>query len=71
MPITKSYNKMLYNKLLYTAVSRAKKSLVIIGSTEAFEYAVNNEQTKERKTTLYNLIMNKKENMEQNNFEVE
>lgn len=57
MPITKTYNKMLYNKLIYTAVSRAKKSLVIIGSTEAFLYAVHNDQTRERKTTLYNLIV--------------
>lgn len=70
MPITKSYHKMLYNKLLYTAVSRAKKSLVIIGTSEAFEYATINDQTKERKTTLYDIIMHKNEEMIHNNIEV-
>lgn len=59
MPITKEYNKMLYNKLLYTGVSRAKKSLVIIGSPEAFEYAVNNNYSIERKTSLKEFLMHK------------
>lgn len=59
IPMTKEYNRMLYNKLLYTGVSRAKKSLVIIGDPEAFTYAVNNSYSKERKTSLTELIMNK------------
>ena len=59
IPMTKEYKRMLYNKLLYTGVSRAKKSLVIIGDKEAFMYAVNNSYSKERKTTLTELIMNK------------
>jgi len=50
---------MLYNKLLYTGVSRAKKSLVIIGDANAFMYAVKNSYSKERKTTLTELIVNK------------
>ena len=33
---------MLYNKLIYTGVSRAKKSLVLIGDVDAFNYAVKN-----------------------------
>ena len=61
IPLTKSYNKMLYNKLLYTAVSRAKKSLVLIGSDEAFKAALNNEESTKRKTTLKKFIMNKLE----------
>lgn len=36
MPISSSYKKMLYNKLIYTGVSRAKKSLVIIGDPKVF-----------------------------------
>ena len=59
LPLSKTYNKMLYNKLLYTAVSRAKKSLVIIGSNEAFTEAVNNSNSKQRKTTLKEFLMNK------------
>lgn len=56
MPLTKEYNKMLYNKLLYTGISRAKKSLVLIGSLEAFNYAVKNSYSVERKTNLTELI---------------
>ncbi|MBQ3021193.1 MAG: ATP-dependent RecD-like DNA helicase [Bacilli bacterium] len=60
MPISKSYNKMLYNKLIYTGISRAKKSLIIIGSKEAFLYSVNNDYSNTRKTTLLELLVNKK-----------
>lgn len=58
MPISKTYNKMLYNKLIYTGVSRAKKSLIIIGSSEAFIYSVNNDYSEIRKTNLKELVMN-------------
>ena len=60
MPISKTYNKMLYNKLIYTGVSRAKNSLVIIGSSEAFNYSVNNDYSEVRKTSLVDMFMNKK-----------
>lgn len=59
LPITKEFNRMLYNKLLYTGVSRAKKSLVLIGDVESFIYAVNNSYSVERKTSLTEFIMNK------------
>lgn len=59
MPITKEYMRMLYNKLLYTGVSRAKKSLVLIGDPEAFNYAVKNSYSIERKTSLSEFILNK------------
>lgn len=59
MPISKTYNKMLYNKLIYTGISRAKKSLIIIGSREAFVYSVNNNYSNARKTGLLDIFMNK------------
>ena len=59
IPISKTYNKMLYNKLIYTAISRAKKSLTIIGSSEAFIYSVNNNYSVTRKTTLRSVLLNK------------
>lgn len=59
IPISKTYSKMLYNKLIYTGISRAKKSLIIIGSKEAFIYSVNNDYGKLRKTTLLEILMNK------------
>ncbi len=58
MPISRGYYKMLYNKLIYTGVSRAKKSLVIIGEPESFIMAVKNNYSKERKTTLKDRIIN-------------
>lgn len=53
IPLTKEYNRMLYNRLLYTGISRAKKSLVMIGDVDAFIYSVNNNYSVERKTTLF------------------
>ena len=59
MPISKTYNKMLYNKLIYTGVSRAKKSLIIIGNKDAFISSINNEYSNIRKTGLIKFLMNK------------
>ena len=58
MQVSKSYYKMLYNKLMYTGVSRAKKSLVIIGEEESFIMAVNNDYSTNRKTNLKQQILN-------------
>lgn len=52
MPVCRSYFIMLYNKLLYTGVSRAKKSLTIIGEPNAFAKGVANNYASERKTSL-------------------
>ena len=57
IPITIEYRKMLYNKLIYTGVSRAKKSLVLLGEPQAFLMAVNN-QGASRKTSLDEAIIN-------------
>ena len=59
MPVSKAYYKMLYNKLIYTGVSRAKKSLIIIGEEESFVMAVNNDYSNNRKTNLKEQLMNK------------
>ena len=52
MPISYQYGLMLYNKILYTGVSRAKKSLIIIGDAAAFYKGVFNDYGMIRKTTL-------------------
>ncbi len=59
LPITSSYYKMLYNKLIYTGVSRAKKSLVIIGEPKSFMMAVNNDYASTRKSTLKDKLLHK------------
>lgn len=52
IPIVKSYQRMLYRKLLYTGITRAKKKLFIVGEKEAFLLAVNNNSEQIRKTDL-------------------
>ena len=59
MPISKSYYKMLYNKLIYTGVSRAKKSLIIIGEEDSFIMGINNDYSTQRRTNLKNLLLDK------------
>ena len=63
LPITRNYYKMLYNKLIYTGVSRAKKSLVIIGERESFVMAVQNDYASSRKTMLKEKLVHKFMNM--------
>ena len=48
---------MLYNKLIYTGVSRAKKSLTIVGDAYAFAKAVGNNYSANRKTSLKTKII--------------
>ena len=43
---------MLEKRLLYTAVSRAKKQLYILGNKDLFEKQVKLKQTRIRQTTL-------------------
>ena len=52
MPITNSFKRMLYNKLIYTAVTRAKKSLVILGSINSFNESVQTTYSTNRNTYL-------------------
>ena len=52
MVIAKENFYMLYNKLIYTAVSRAKKSLILLGDPLVFSRGIQNNYAKERKTTL-------------------
>ena len=52
LPVSFGYQKMLAKNLLYTAITRAKQKLVIIGDYNAFLYGINNNNYKIRKTTL-------------------
>ncbi len=42
MPMARSYKRMLYKKLIYTGVTRAKSKLIMIGESDAFIYSVKN-----------------------------
>lgn len=52
LPMSNSYKRMLYRKLIYTAVTRAKKKLVLIGEEEAFIFGVSNNSESTRNTKL-------------------
>ena len=56
LPIVKSYHKMLYRKLVYTAVTRAKKKLIIVGEINAFEQAIHHNEVDNRRTTLKEML---------------
>ena len=58
MPIVNSYRIMLYRKLVYTAITRAKRSLILIGDTTSFVNAIRNKGNKERKTLLKEMLIN-------------
>ena len=63
MPIVPSFKRMLYNKLVYTGVTRAKKSLVIVGDSNSFIYGINNDYVDNRKTTLKDFIVSRYNNL--------
>lgn len=54
MPMSMNYKRMLYRKLIYTGITRARKKLVIIGEEDAFKYSVENTVEIPRKTDLLN-----------------
>ena len=58
MPVVSSYKMMLYKKLVYTGITRAKKSLILIGDPKSFVKAVYNNGSKERRTLLKDLLIN-------------
>lgn len=58
IPMCLSYNRMLYRKLIYTGITRAKEKLYIIGSPKAFEKAIINEKESFRKSDLLKKIHN-------------
>lgn len=57
LPICHSYQRMLYRKLIYTAVTRAKRKLILIGEPQAFVYSVHHQEEMIRKTTLKEKIV--------------
>ena len=52
IPLANQHFMMLQRSLLYTAVTRGKKLVVIVGSRRAVQLAVNNADAKKRYTWL-------------------
>lgn len=59
IPVVNGYGKMLYRKLYYTAVTRAKKKLYIIGEMNALKIASTNNNSDIRRTTIKEKLIEK------------
>lgn len=46
LPLTRQSGRMLQRNLIYTAITRSKSKLILLGQLEAFSYAVENQGTK-------------------------
>ncbi len=56
IPILDSFDKLCYRNLLYTAVTRARKLLIVIGSEGDIERMVENNRRTRRYTCLRNML---------------
>ena len=52
LPLTTQHYVMLQRNLLYTAVTRAKQMIVIVGTSKALKLAIANDKVAQRYTTL-------------------
>lgn len=52
IPVCHNYNRMLYRKLIYTGVTRAKKKLIVIGEPQAFIDSVHSNFEQSRKSDM-------------------
>ena len=61
--LSTSYYRMLYKKLIYTAVTRAKRKLIILGEPNALKLGVSNNNENIRKTNLLEKLQKIDENV--------
>ncbi|MEG2311564.1 MAG: AAA family ATPase [Bacilli bacterium] len=58
IPVCSSYQRMLYRKLIYTGITRAKRRLILLGEPSAFVRCVSNDNEYVRKTMLVERLKN-------------
>ncbi len=63
IPLVREYKKMLYRKLVYTAVTRAKNELYILGEKQILKDAILKDETDVRRTTIRNMLIDKYNNI--------
>lgn len=59
IPFVREHLFMLQRRLIYTAISRASKSLVLLGSKEIFLRGIQQKEHHQRKTTLVERVQKK------------
>lgn len=52
LPVVKSYYRMLRRNLIYTAITRSKQFLILVGEEEALKMGIERGEDTERNTTL-------------------
>ena len=52
LPLTQAAPMLLTKNLLYTAMTRAKKLLIVIGSSSIIQFMIQNTEVKKRNTGL-------------------
>ncbi|MBZ5749345.1 MULTISPECIES: ATP-dependent RecD-like DNA helicase [Metabacillus] len=52
LPIVKGYFRMLRRNLIYTAITRSKRSLVLCGEKDALQMGISNSDSSDRQTSL-------------------
>ena len=57
MPVHTTHFALLYRNLLYTAVTRGQKLVILVGSKKALSIAVKNDEVKKRYTGLYHALV--------------
>ena len=57
IPVTPMHTHVLSRRLLYTGITRAKQSLILIGNYDSFQKAIQNINERKRKTTLKERIL--------------
>lgn len=58
MPVVSDYQSMLERRLLYTGVTRAKKSIVLLGEIDSFHRGIEIVSRKQRKTSCKEKLLN-------------
>jgi exodeoxyribonuclease V alpha subunit len=61
MPVHESQHMMLYRNLLYTAVTRGKQLVILVGSKDALYTALRNNNARERYSGLYRMFNSEQE----------
>lgn len=61
MPMHTSHFKLLYRNLLYTAITRGKRQVVMVGSKKALAICVNNNHIQKRYTGLKEALIEESE----------
>ena len=59
VPVVSLYNKMLYRKLYYTAITRCKKKLILVGNMSSLSKAASNNNQDIRMTTIKDKLIKK------------